>query len=503
MASGGNAVFSRRHWLRAAAGGLAGAWAVPAWPTKAAPDRAPRNVILLVSDGMSLGVPSLAEAFSQQVRGSGTEWWGLARRADCVSGYLDMGSLTSLVTDSAAAASSWGSGSRVVNGAVNVLPDGTRLTPMAHIVRNAGRRIGLVTTTTITHATPAGFAAVTRDRNDEADIAPQYLDSIDVLLGGGLEFFDPGSRADGRDLLADFRRAGYAMWSTRADVLSAASERRALGLFASGHLPYSIDRQQDPTLAARVPTLAEMTDAALAMLASQPRGFLLMIEGGRVDHAAHANDAAAILWDQLAFDDAIGRARAFAEARGDTLLVITTDHGNSNPGLNGMGPDYLDSNEHFERIAAAKSSVSAVRARLTEAASDGTPPSVDAAVAAVRDGLAVDIQTHEAEAVALSVQKRVPSVLNRQHSAFVGVLGQVLSNYWGVGWTGTRHTADLCPVLAIGPGCERFHGLKRNTDLFDDVLALMGVSFRNPSMSPDQARRVAMAANAVCEVIPT
>ncbi len=503
MASGRNAAFSRRHWLRTAAGGLAGAWAVPAWPTEAAPERAPRNIILLVSDGMSVGVPSLAEAFSQQVRGSGTEWWGLARRADCVGGYLDMGSLTSLVTDSAAAASSWGSGSRVVNGTINVLPDGTRLTPMAQIVRSAGRRIGLVTTATITHATPAGFAAVTGNRNDEEDIARQYLDSIDVLLGGGLEFFDPASRADGRDLLAAYRRAGYAMWSARTQMLAATSERRALGLFSSGHLPYSIDRQHEPTLAERVPTLAEMTDAALAMLVSSPRGFLLMVEGGRVDHAAHANDAAAILWDQLAFDDAIGRARAFAEARGDTLLVVTTDHGNSNPGLNGMGLDYLDSNDHFERIAAAQSSFSAVRARLIETASDDTPPNADAAAAAVREGLAVEIEPHEAEAIALSVQTRVPSVLNRQHSAFVGVLGQVLSNYWGVGWTGTRHTADLCPVLAIGPGCARFHGLKRNTDLFDDVLTLMGVSFRNPSMSPDQARRVALAADAVCEVIPT
>src|SRR5690606_14792938 len=107
------------------------------------------------------------------------------------------------VTDSAAAASAWGSGSRIFNWAMNMLPDGRALTPIAPLAKRAGRAVGLVTTTRITHATPAGFAAAAPSRNLEDDIAPQYLDVVDVLLGGGRRHFDSAQRRDKRDLLRE------------------------------------------------------------------------------------------------------------------------------------------------------------------------------------------------------------------------------------------------------------------------------------------------------------
>jgi alkaline phosphatase len=498
---------NRRRWLTSALASVVGASTSSAWgQTPVSPARPslvrPRNIILLVADGMSVGVPTLAEVFAQSTRGTGTTWWALGRRLDAVCGWCDTASLTSLVTDSAAAASAWGSGSRVRNGAINVLPDGTRLTPLASLARDAGRRIGLVTTTTITHATPAGFAASTVDRNAEEDVARQYLNRVDVLLGGGRRFFVAATRADRRDLSGDFARAGYTVWQDRATMLAAPPPPRALGLFWPDHLPYAIDRHHTPELEAQVPTLGEMTTTALAALADSPRGFFLLVEGGRVDHAAHANDAAAILWDQLAFDDAVARALAFAGAHSDTLVVVTSDHGNANPGLNGMGTGYLASTVHFDGVARARASFGVVRSQLRDAAGRAGRPSQSDTRTIVDALLGVTLTAAQADAVAQATSRTIPSVLNEQLSAFEGVLGQVMANHWGIGWTGTTHTADLAPLLAIGPGSARFHGVQANTDLFASLLWAMDVTFQNPKMTPDEARRIAHLGTEVREVVP-
>ncbi|MDY7109537.1 MAG: alkaline phosphatase, partial [Planctomycetota bacterium] len=155
--------FTRRQMIQTGlglpfVGGLVGAGpAGQAAPGRPMRNREVRNIIFMVSDGMSPGVPELAESFSQLVRGRSTNWHELARDPRTSRGYLQTGSLSSMVTDSAAASTAWASGSRAFNGALNVLPDGTRLTPVGRLARTAGRALGLVTTTTITHATPAGF----------------------------------------------------------------------------------------------------------------------------------------------------------------------------------------------------------------------------------------------------------------------------------------------------------------------------------------------------------
>ena len=450
----------RRRWLTSALTALAGASTSPVWgqapaspPPPVSSLARPRNIILLVADGMSVGVPTLAEAFAQSTRGTGKTWWALGRRPDVVCGWCDTASLTSLVTDSAAAASAWGSGSRVRNGAINVLPDGTRLTPLAPLAR--GRR-----------------------------------------------FFGADTRADRRDLVGDFARAGYTIWHDRAAMLAAPATPRALGLFRPDHLPYAIDRHHAPALEAQVPTLAEMTTTALAALAESPRGFFLLIEGGRVDHAAHANDAAAILWDQLAFDDAVAGALAFADAHPHTLVVVTSDHGNANPGLNGMGNGYLASTSHFDRVARARASFGMVRSQLREAAGRAPRPSQADTRAIVDALLGVTLTPAQGDAVAYSTGRPLPTVLNQQLSAFEGVLGQVVANHWGIGWTGTTHTADLAPLLAIGPGSARFHGVQANTDLSASFLWAMDITFQNPRMTPGEARRVAHRGAEVREVVP-
>ncbi len=480
-----SAKLTRREVLRLGFAGATGLALTKLLPAQTAGNRNEgrvKNIIFMVSDGMSAGVPSLADEFSKIVRGKGAFWYQLLHDPEVTLGFFDMASLNSLVTDSASASSAWGSGSRIFNGAINVLPDGTRLTPIAPIVKQAGKKVGLVTTTRITHATPAGFAAVNPQRDDEDDIATQYLNVVDVLMGGGVRHFAPDRRKDQRDLIEEYRKAGYAIWTKRESVLSNERPDKVLGVFYSSHLPFTLDHIHSDELKRDVPTLAEMTRKALELLADAPNGFLIQVEGGRVDHAAHANDAAAILWDQLAFDDAVAVAHEFASRRGDTLVVITSDHGNSNPGLYGLGGEYEHSNKAFARIAESKCSFELLPTHLRGADADKVR-------AVIREQIGIEINGEEANAIAGALANRMPPVWNRGQANLQGLLGSILANYNGIGWNSTHHTADYTWITAIGPGREEFHGLVRNTDAFYKMLKLFGLSHKNPSMTPEEARK--------------
>lgn len=487
---------SRRTFLKLGAAG-AGLSALPSTalatcaPTRLgnATKKKPRNIIFMVSDGMSASVPVLAESFSQHVRNSGTHWHRLSRETHTVHGYFDTAALNTLVPDSASACTAWASGSRVFNGSINILPDGTALVPIGKLAREAGRRLGLVTTTTITHATPAGFAAQVGRRSSEADIATQYLNEVDVLMGGGTEHFAPARRDDGDDLFQRFADNGFAVIQHRSHLAGASREAKILGVFGASHLPYSIDHARSDELQARVPTLAEMTRAALRSLSSHEHGFLLQVEGGRVDHAAHANDAAALLWDQIAFDEAIGVVLDFAVDRDDTLVIVTTDHGNANPGLNGMGSRYRDSTECFRRLALSRVSVESIRSSLRRDAARSNATIIKA----IRMATGIELDEHHAEMLAASLDGRPVVEANRQHANFFGLLGQMLGNHTGIGWTGITHTADPAMVMAVGPGSEMFHGLMLNTDGFVRLTDALHVNHRNPAMTADEASRFSMA----------
>lgn len=452
----------------------------------------PRNIIFMVADGMSAGVVSLADSFARIVRDpqQGSHWTGIMQSGVAHQGMVETFSLDSIVTDSAAAASAWGSGSRVNSGSLNMLPNGQVITPLAKLVKHTGRGVGLVSTCTITHATPAGFAANVKHRREEEEIAMQYLGDVDVLLGGGSKFFSALTRRDKVDLNARFAEAGYELWQHRDQLMAAKGKRTAgkrttgkvLGTFAPSHLPFTIDQRQSAELTASVPTLAEMTQAAIDALSNNDKGFFLMVEGGKVDHCAHANDAAGALWDQLAFDDAIGVALAFAQQNADTLIVMTTDHGNANPGLNGMGHGG-GSNVTFAKLASFTASTYAMMDQFRAHGKTITPEQVTQIIA---DATQIQIKASDAQVMVNALTRQPTGVLNRQLAGSAGVLGQILGNHTGIGWTGTSHTADYATLTATGPGSERFAGFGRNTDAFKHITSFWGIDHVNPSMTPQE-----------------
>ena len=285
------------------------------------------NVILLIGDGM--GYAQITAARLAQ---------GKKLNMDRIKtmGTMTTVSANNIVTDSAAAGTAMATGFKTNNGMISVTPDGKNLKTILEAAREKGKATGLVTTTRITHATPAVFASHVGNRDDEDIIAAQMLNTnVDVMLGGGKSFFLPkaagGKRTDNRNLIDKAKKNGYTVVTT-GDELAGVSGGKVLGLFNNSHMNYEVDR--DLT---KEPSLAAMTAKAISLLdkdnnkdkedkEGKNRGFYLMVEGGRIDHAAHANDPAGAVGDTLAFDAAVKVALDYAEKNRDTMVIVTADH---------------------------------------------------------------------------------------------------------------------------------------------------------------------------------
>ena len=301
--------------------------------------RQAKNVIFMVSDGMCFSVLTAAQTYLTRTEKRSSNWMKMYGELPVVRSLCETDSASGIVTDSAAAGSCWGIGERIDNGVINITQDGRKPVTLVQKMNAARKRCGLVTTTTATHATPAGFVATVATRSDQKTIAAQYLErGVDVVLGGGTQYFSP-------DLLAAYRKAGYGVALNRDQLLADTGKAPLLGLFSKSHVPFEIDRLNSPTLKASTPTLSEMTKVALQRLSSAPEGFFLMVEGGRVDHAGHGNDGAAAIHEQIAFDETIATVLAFIDKHPDTLLIVTTDHGTGGFNVNGLG------NEDFISLA--------------------------------------------------------------------------------------------------------------------------------------------------------
>lgn len=436
--------------------------------------KAPK-IIHLVADGMSMGTLTCADHLSHIMRKRPLVWTELLNRPETVSALVNMRPLNSLVTDSSAASSSWGTGSRIANGAVGMLPDGRKLKTLCEVLGAEGWKRGLVTTTEMTHATPAGFAANVPQRKMAEQIAEQYLGhEIEVLLGGGRKHFDGKKRKDKKDLYGSFRKKGYAVLNTAADLEKAPVGKSWLGTFSESHHPYTVDRENDAALKKEVPTLATMTSAALKKL-NRSDTFILQVEGGRVDHGCHSCDAVAAFRDLISFDEAVEVCLEFQKNNPETLIVVTTDHGNGNPGLNGTGGNYVASTPLFGNIKDATASFSVMLGRL------GKTPTTAQIQQVIKDATGYQPTKQKAEMLAPFLNKKGTAMYGMMGSP-TAQFGQLLANHWAVGWAGGAHTSDYVPLTAVGPGAEKFRGFIDNTDVFHNYMALAGIDFKNPTV---------------------
>jgi alkaline phosphatase len=224
------------------------------------------------------------------------------------------------VTDSAAAASAWATGETTSNGTVSVTVDGTALPTLGTEARAAGRATGLVTTASVTDASPAAFFSNSPDRDRQGDIAEQYLEDTgpDVILGGGEDRWQEG------DLISRAEDLGYA-YVTDAGGLAAADGDRLLGLFAGEEMFRARPEGDGDQYAPDVP-LPDMTAKALEILSRDPDGFFLFVEEEAIDGMSHANNGTRLLQAMRVLEDTVRVAREFVAAHPDTLLIVTGDH---------------------------------------------------------------------------------------------------------------------------------------------------------------------------------
>ncbi len=274
-----------------------------------------KNVILLIGDGMGL-VHAQATRFAVVGPDGRLHFERLP-----VTGLMDVHAVDKLITDSAASGTAMACGVKTLKGRISMTPDEQVVPTILEAARDKGLATGVISTSSVTHATPASFMAHVLKRSRQLDIAVQIATSgTDVILGGGWKYFTPsdndGDRQDGRNLLDEMRRDGYQVLRTKEDFLKADAGRKMIGLFQNGYL----------TTVTTEPTLAEMTAGALDVLDDDPDGFFLMVEGSQIDWAGHDNDFDYMVRQTVLFDDAVRVASEFAQSHPGTLVIVTADH---------------------------------------------------------------------------------------------------------------------------------------------------------------------------------
>lgn len=332
-----------------------------------APRTRARNVIVFIGDGMGVSTLTAARIFTGQAMGRDGESFETAMDGLGHTALVKTYSHDAQVSDSAPTATAIMAGIKTRASVIGIGPEAQidncesgknhHVPSLIALAQQQGLATGVVTTTGITHATPAaGYAhSVQRDWESDADmpeaakkqgcldIARQLVEGqtgsrLDVVLGGGRAKFLPktapdpehsgktGARADKRDLVALWKRRnpnGVFAWNREQfAAFDPARHTRLLGLFEPGHMNFEADRANDP---AGEPSLAEMTETAIRALSRNDNGFVLLVEGGRIDHAHHAGNAYRALVDARALDEAVAAALRLTSLE-DTLIVTTADH---------------------------------------------------------------------------------------------------------------------------------------------------------------------------------
>lgn len=400
---------------------------------EAAPDEvasAPTSVILLIGDGTGPQQWGLLMDWADAAGVSPTNFEKLANEGTV--GMLRTAPSDGPLADSAASATALACGVATQNGRIATDPKGVALRTCLEDARDKGRRTGIVTTTSITHATPACFAAHTGDRGDERDIAKQYVDGalVDVMLGGGQRYFPEALEKAAVE-------KGYRVVHDRDELAALpADASRALGLFSKSHMPYLLDRDtEEERSVVKAPTLPDMTRKALEILAKGDKGFFLMVEGGRIDHACHANDAPAALGELREFDEVVGVCDAFRRAHPGTLLIVTGDHETGGLTITSGRPPFTLEGADFVAMTKVEKSIEGLGI-------GGKPPKdFDPAT---RFGVGHDAYYPPEYWVTDS------AALER-------------SSQFCVTFSTGGHSTTPLPIVAAGPGAPAFTGVHRNT----------------------------------------
>ncbi|VXC50058.1 conserved exported hypothetical protein [Bacillus sp. 349Y] len=415
-----------------------------------------KNVIFMIMDGTN----SDAVTLSRWYKGSPLHLDGI------LTGGVRTYSAESAITDSAAAGTAMATGVKTKADYIGMDPEGRPLITVLEAAKLNGYATGIISTSPVQHATPSAFTSHAITREEFSSIGEQQVyQDLDVVLGGGAAWLAPKqknhpqddamlktdevTRKDGEDLKKSLRDAGYAYVDTRKELLLEPSAGKLWGAFASEDLAYDLDRRE---LKPHEPTLSEMTRSAISHLSREKKGFFLMVEGSKVDWAAHQNDPVGMISEILSFDRAVGEALAFAKKDGNTMVVAVTDHGNS--GLT-IGNADLDGSYKYQSV---KHFIDPLKkARLTVDGAASLLEGKDAGHALAAYGL--DSQSCRWSPSKKELKAQMTSSLSQKA---------------GLGFTTHGHTGEDVFLYAFGQG--KPSGLLENTDLPVKMADFLGFS---------------------------
>lgn len=434
--------------------------------------KAPKYVFYFIGDGMSLNHVMGAQCFLGQ-KGAAQ---GVAPL--CFTGFPYTGLATSYsansdVTDSAAGGTALACGEKTLNGTIGLAPNQVaKLKSVAALAQEQGKRVGVATSVTLNHATPAAFYAHQANRNDYYEIGVQLAQSGYNFFGGS--DFEENVKGDDKSAPqlydvakdADYRIIrGYEKFQKghRGNKIILVQEKNAV----EKTLPYAIDATEDDL------SLAEITTAAIEVLDNR-KGFFLMVEGGKIDYAAHANDAATVFHEVLDFDKAIQVAYEFYQKHPkETLIIVTADHetggltlGNGRYALN-FPALYAQKVSHvgFSRVVNqmrhdTKDKVTWEQMRDVLKENFGFWDIISLS-ASEEQALYDEYQ----RSIANNKDVKMAKSLYYMDEPIAALAVRILDNIAMVSWPVGSHTAAYVPVFAIGNGAERFCGLMDNTDI--------------------------------------
>lgn len=465
-----------------------------------------KYIFLFIGDGMSIPQVRIAQAAKSQPAFFATYLSQIANTADTaytntdlfLSKFKSVGMSSTnadnrYITCSAAAATALATGHKTTINTISMNPDRTQnMETIAEAAKAHGLKVGVVTSVSIDHATPACFYAHTPDRDNYEEIGDWLLKSdFDYFAGGSIkrDSYEKRTYTQYKDAA---RQAGYTYADTRAgfDALNSRSGKAIATLSTNGVLtssgcaiPYSIDVDEMTSPDDRI-TLSEFTRKGIELL-DNPKGFFMMVEGGKVDWAGHCNDLVSNTYEVISLDNAIGVAYEFYLKHPDeTLIVITGDHETGGLTIGFAGTGYETS---FEKLSQQKVSSPRFTLIVKDWAKEGKITFEQAMEVVKEDfGLGSEnmkLSPYELKRLQEAFDKSVydKSSMSREerylyyggYDPFTVTITHLLNNKAGIDWSTFSHTALPTPVYAIGVGSDQLDGFIDNTDI-PRILSTLG-----------------------------
>lgn len=500
----------------------------PTTAAEAVEESAAKYVFLFIGDGLGVAQRNSAELYlaAQLPAGSRPEDAKLVMNSLPEQGMITTYDLTSVIPDSASTATAMASGHKTASGVIGMDPTGQIVYQnFSELAAENGWRVGIISSVSLDHATPAAFYAHQRSRSQMYDISMQLANSgYDFFAGGQLK--QPNSKEEGQpNAIATAEENGYTVVYGREGLESltpgagpaiAFSER----VDSDAAMYYTLDQDEDDL------TLAEFTAKAIEMLEG-PEGFFIMVEGGKIDWACHANDAAASIHDTLALDDAVAEAVAFYEDHpSETLIIVVGDHetGGMTIGFAGTGYNsfvdkiqnqnmsYIEFDQQLEEYRNSHTAASAkfedvlpmiqeafglyvlsaderaeleaaVEAGKVEGATDAQKEAANAAYETLHFSMALsDLELQVLEEAFLNSMLGEEERSSNDHTYLLYggyepltvKCTTILNQKAGIAWTSYSHTGVPVQISAIGAGAEAFSGYYDQTEVFEKMVSATG-----------------------------